>query len=284
MKFGIIDIGSNSVRLLIKDGDLSEKFLKSTRLAENKKDGLIDKEASLRTIKAISEFANIAKEKKVDKIFAFATAAVRNSVNGKEFVISVENKCGIKVDVLSGDREAEIGVKGALSGKDGGIIDVGGGSTEVAVVKNGKIVYSKSLPYGAVVLTDRFGQNSAEIKKFLKKTVSEYGQVPKSDFYCIGGSATSIAAIAQNLDFYDAEKVNGYNLSINELSRLTSKICALSVEERSCFGSLQRERAGIIHAGACTLLSVARYLGLNSVTVSESDNLEGYLSFCLENK
>lgn len=283
MKYGVIDIGSNSVRLLLSENGKSvKKFINTTRLAEGKKDGFLSEKPSLRTLNAVLDFVGKAKAENVDKIFIFATAAVRNAENGREFASSVERESGIKVDVVSGETEAILAYKGASCGKDGAVLDIGGGSTEIAVVKGGECVYTKSLPFGAVVLTDRFGQDAAAIRGFLKEQVKLYGEIPQSEFYCIGGTCTSLAAISQKLAEYAAKKIDGYKLTGEEISRLAAELSALSVEERKQLAGLQKERADIIHAGAIILDEVAKFVGAKSFTVSDSDNLEGYLNYITE--
>ncbi|MBQ9485962.1 MAG: Ppx/GppA family phosphatase [Clostridia bacterium] len=285
MKYGIIDVGSNSVRLLIaEDGKTIKKIIKTTLLAKGIKDGLLDRQSSLRTLNAIKEFVAEAKTANTDEIYAFATAAVRGAENGSEFAETVKVECGVPLEILSGEQEAETGYAGALKGRDGAVLDIGGGSTEIGVVVGGKCVYAKSLPIGAVVLTEKFGQDSEKILAFVRETVKEYGTVPKSDFYCIGGTVTSLAAISLKLGIYDAEKVDGYKLTIKEIVRLEREISALSVQSRKTIPSLQPERADIIHAGACILRAVSEYVGAEYFTVSESDNLEGYLSYKTEKK
>ena len=285
MKYGVIDIGSNSVRLLISENGKSvKKLINTTRLAENKKDGFLSEKPSLRTLNAVLEFVGVAKAENVDKVLIFATAAVRNAVNGRNFALKIERASGVKVDIVSGETEAIIGYKGALSGKDGAVLDIGGGSTEIAVVKGGVCVYTKSLPFGAVILTDTFGQDAGAIREFVKEQVKSYGEIPQAKFYCIGGTCTSLAAVSQKLVVYSAEKVDGYELTADEISRLAGKLSALSVEQRKSLKGLQKERADIIHAGAIILDEVSKYVGAKLFTVSESDNLEGYLSYITEQK
>lgn len=285
MKYGVIDVGSNSVRLLISENGKSlKKTLITTRLAEGKKDGLLLRQSSLRTLKAISAFKAEAEQCGADKIYIFATAAVRNSVNGAEFAREIKKECGMSVDVVSGETEAKLGLLGALKGKDGAVLDIGGGSTEIAVLKNGECVYSVSVPIGAVVLTDKFGQDAEKIATYARQAVKEFGNVPIAELNCIGGTCTTLAAINLKLDVYDSEKVDGYKMSAQDISCLTRKICALSVEERKTLAGLQKERADIIHSGACIFEAVTEYLGVKSVTVSDSDNLEGYLKYITEKK
>ena len=113
-------------------------------------------------------------------------------------------------------------------------------------------------------------------------TISE--AVPKTEFYCIGGTCTSLAAISQKLAVYDAKKVDGYKLTKEEISRLAGEISELSVEDRKTLSGLQKERADIIHAGAIILDEVVNFVGAEYFTVSESDNLEGYLRYITEHK
>lgn len=285
MKYGVIDVGSNSVRLLISEnGKNLKKLINTTRLAEGEKDGLLNRQSSLRTLKAIKEFVGVARENCANKIYVFATAAVRNAKNGVDFVTAVKKECGFDLDVVSGETEAELGVMGALCGKDGAVLDIGGGSTEIAVRKNGKLVYTKSIPIGAVVLTDKFGQNAEKILEFARRAVRDFGDIPQADFYCIGGTCTSLAAVSLKLAEYDPERVNGYKFTPAALFALVKEISEFTVEERKNLAGLQKERADIIHAGACIFQAVAEYVGADLFTVSESDNLEGYLIYITEQR
>ena len=283
MTVAIIDIGSNSVRMLVeKDGKTVKKFINTTRLAQGKKDGFLCEKSSLRTLNGVKEFVLSAKDMGADKIFAFATAAVRNSVNGEEFVRAVKEDCGIAIEVLSGEREGYIGAMGALKGEDGGVIDIGGGSTEIAVIRGKELVYSRSIPFGAVNVTEKFGEDFKRAKEFLNTEVKKFGDVPKCEFKVIGGTATSLAAIILKLTEYSAEKVDGLYMSEREINALTEELYSKTAEERKNYKSLQKERADIIQSGANILRAVTGYLGINGVTVSESDNLEGYSRYSAE--
>ena len=285
MKYGVIDVGSNSVRLMISENGKSlKKLIATTRLAEGKKDGFLCEESSLRTLKAIKEFVETAKRDGADNIFAFATAAVRNSVNGRDFALKAQEISGVSLDVVSGETEAVLGLYGALNGRDGAVLDIGGGSTEIGVLKGGQCVYSKSLPIGAVSLTQRFGQDVQAIKEYVSNAVRSYGDLPSADFYCIGGTCTTLAAVAQELDVYDPNRVDGYKLTNAEIARLAREIAALSVEKRKRVAGMQEERADIIHAGAAIFAAVSEYVGTSYFTVSERDNLEGYLNYITEKR
>ncbi|MBQ3115544.1 MAG: Ppx/GppA family phosphatase [Clostridia bacterium] len=284
MKFGVIDVGSNSVRLMISEGTTTlNKFVQTTRLAEGMNEDEILKTVAIeRTVAAVSFFCDKAKSLGVDKLFCFATAAVRKAKNGKVFVEKVKETCGVDVDVISGETEAKIGYMGALDGKDGAIVDVGGASTEIIVVKGGVQVYSKSLNIGAVVTTDICGQDYSASKTFIEDKIEEYGIVPNSAFYAIGGTATTMVSIALGLEPYDPKKVHGYKLEKSQLSRLCDMLFSMSVEERKQIRGLQKDRAKVIANGANILLLAMEKVGADYFIVSESDNLEGYLKLKTE--
>ena len=285
MKCGVIDIGSNSVRLMISDGikTLSKEVI-TTKLAEGMVDRVLKPESIERTVSALSFLCKKSHEYKVDKLYVFATAATRNAKNKDEFLRLVKSVCGVDVDVISGEEEAKVGYVGALSGLDGGIIDVGGASTEVMVVRNNVLTYVKSLNVGAVSVKDRYGQDEKNTAKFLSKKVLEYGQVPLADFYAIGGTATSVAAMLQELSPYDPSKVDGYVVLKHDLENLTNRLFSMTVDERKKLKGLQPERAEVIASGCSILLSVMKHLGVDKIIVSEKDNLEGYLKLKLEKK
>ncbi len=151
MKYAVIDIGSNSVRLLLwADGCSLSKTVLTTRLGEGISfSPTLLPQAIDRTVAAISELLKKAQDFGAVKIYAFATAAVRSAVNGQDFIHTVYENCGIIPEILSGEEEAEAGYLGALEGRDGGIIDVGGASSEITIGKNGKIIYAVSADVGA---------------------------------------------------------------------------------------------------------------------------------------
>ena len=279
MKYGVIDIGSNSVRLMVSNGIKAQyKIVKTTRLAEGLgEDKNLKSRPIERTIIAIKEFCTKAKEENVDKLFVFATAAVRQANNKAEFLKLVKDYCDVDIDIVSGEKEAKIGLFGALNGNDGGIIDIGGASTEIAVVENSKIIYAKSVNIGAVSLTDLCAQNRVLAERVVKERLKEFDCGLKSDFYSIGGTATTVGAVNLQLEVYSADKIDGYELLISDLEVLTDKLYELSIEERKKLKGLQPERARVIANGCLILLEIMRYLKLVTIRISDKDNLEGYL-------
>ncbi len=279
MRYGVIDIGSNSVRLMISNGvNSGKKLVKNTRLAEGMDDKFnLHPVAIERTVAAVSFFVEEAKKECVDEIFIFATAAVRKANNKEQFTSKVKQSCGIDVDDVSGEQEAKLGCVGALFNGDGGIIDVGGASTEISVIKNREQVYTKSVDIGAVLIKDECGQNHDKVTAFVKREIKKFGIVPKTQFTAIGGTATSVASMLIGVEPYNPELVDGFLVGIKELSELSEMLNKTSVEERKKIKGLQPERAEVIAGGVTVLKELCTMLNIDQFRVSEKDNLEGYL-------
>lgn len=276
--YGIIDIGSNSVRLMMAvDGKSAGKMSITTRLAEGMENGVLTDTSVKRTAKTVAMLNETAISRGAEGVYAFATAAVRNAANGDVFLRLVKEYCGLDIDVLSGEEEALIGYSGALGGFDGGLIDVGGASSEVIVVKNGKPVYIHSLNVGAVKVKDACGQDGEKADLYIKEKIKEYGEVPSAEFYAVGGTATSVAAMLLSLKIYDRNKTDGFKVKTTDLKNLADKLFSMTVEDRKKLRGLQPKRAEIIAGGALLLYRITEKLGIDCFTVSESDNLEGYL-------
>jgi exopolyphosphatase/guanosine-5'-triphosphate,3'-diphosphate pyrophosphatase len=291
MKIAAIDVGSNSVRLgVMADGKTLYKRLNTTRLGEGlAKSGLILPVAMERTAKAIAEFYNFAlQEEGCQTCYVFATAAVRSATNRQEFLTLVQKNYGITVDVVSGEEEAKLGMFGVLSafptkkGEASGIIDVGGASTEITVQTSGNIFYTKSVNIGSVRLFDLAGRNRQKLLAVIDEKIAEYGN-PFADFqgkvtmYGIGGTATTIASTLQKLPVYLPEKVNGFTFSQSDLGELATKLLNLSVEEVRALQGMEPKRADLIGGGALLLWRIMEKLNLSTLSVSESDNIEGYI-------
>jgi len=281
MKYAVIDIGSNSVRLMMSDGQTTQyKQVKTTRLAENMEaEKILQVEPIKRTVSAVSFFVQKAIREGTDKIYIYATAAVRQAKNGQEVVSQIKKTTGIVVDVIDGLLEAKLGAIGALSGADGGIIDVGGASSEVLVVKNGNIIYSKSINIGAVKVFNECGQDVQKILAFVKKSVKEFGDIPCAKFYGIGGTATSLASISLKMAEYNPKLVHGYTLSLQKIKKIRDKLLNMTVEQKRALVGLQPDRAEVIAGGVSIVYEILCCANVDELIVSESDNLEGYLAY-----
>lgn len=307
----IIDIGSNSVRIMVySGGKILLRDLVTTQLAEGLSD---DKKLAYksinRTIQGISELKREAEALGETRFYCFATAAVRNAANGNEFCGELYNRLGLTVDVLSGEKEAAMGLYGALRGADGLVIDVGGGSTELVVAKNGKIVYAESAPCGAVVLGDNCPRNKNAALNLAENALESFdfcalkqiirgdnsggasafcnlnGGVAEADkkgglkAFGIGGTANSLAFISLGGGVYDRAAQDGFVLKTEALGALLNEFFECSAERLSQKYNLNLRRARVLPFGAALLYSVAQALCLSKITLSEGDNLEGYMCF-----
>lgn len=275
----VIDVGSNSVRLMVsKDGRTLFKISDSTRLSENFfEDSLIKPIQLERTAQAVNNFYIKAVTFGADNVYVFATACVRKALNREQLLKRIEELTGLKTDVISGEEEAVLGATGALCGKDGGIIDVGGASAEISVFSDGKCVYANSLFVGAVTLFERFCDDKEKVFSYLNEFVKGYGDVPKTNFIGVGGTITSVASVMQSLSVYEPDKINGYKISVEAVKFLSDRLFSMTSEEREHIVGLQKRRAKIFASGVAIVLSIMEYLGLREISASDSDNTEGYL-------
>ena len=282
-KAAVIDIGSNSVRLMFwADGKVLYKQLSTTRLGEGTAFSLCLKEEAIeRTARAVSAFAERAKREGAENIFAYATEAVRSAENKEVFLARVRQLSGLEVEVLSGETEAKLGLFGALGEHgDGGMIDVGGASTEVSFRKSGDLVFSVSIPLGAVRLYDLCHDSIKCLRNSVSPHLEKLSDAPKGlPVYGVGGTATTLAAVYLKLERYSSSAVQGCRIKESELGPLTAQLLSLSAEERKQLPGMDARRADIIGGGAFLLTSVLKTLGADELIVSDSDNLEGYLAY-----
>jgi exopolyphosphatase/guanosine-5'-triphosphate,3'-diphosphate pyrophosphatase len=278
-KFAVIDIGSNSVRLMfVADGKVLYKGLQTTRLGEGIAEKPILNAAAIeRSARAVELFYEKAKNEGAEKIVAFATAAVRSAENGAQFTDRVKELCGLQVEVISGEEEAEIGILGALGYADGGVIDIGGASTEIVVKDKGAIIYKKSVNIGVVRLKDKCGREKKLLEQAAINAVKEFGEVPSNGvLHGIGGTATTLAAQVLRLQEYQSEKITGAKITAEQIQVLADKLLTMRIEEIAALPCMPKGRADVLTGGAVLLATLMKKLGIHTLIASDTDNLEGY--------
>lgn len=278
-KFAVIDIGSNSVRLMfVADGNVLYKRLNTTRLGEGLASSpRLKTEAIERSARAVAAFYETAKNEGAEATFAFATAAVRSAENGGEFTARVQELCGLEVEVVSGETEAELGIAGALGNGDGAVIDVGGASTELVVRKGGALVYKKSVDIGVVRLKDKCGRDKLSLEKEALAAAEQYagaGELPV--VHAIGGTATTLAALVLGLEVYDPARVTGTEISAAQTREKADELLLKTVEEIAALPCVSTGRADVLAGGAELLAVLMEKLNIGKLIVSDRDNLEGY--------
>lgn len=276
----VLDIGSNSVRLMLwADGKSLFKKVSTTRLGEGlASSGHLSEAAMERTIGAVKAFCTQARAYDAT-IYAFATAAVRSSQNGEELCDRIKGECGVSVDVVSGEEEAILGLTGAVPpGEDGGIVDIGGASTEICCRKAGEILFRTSLPVGCVKLFDRFGDRRDALEEAIGRAIGPLtGVLPSGTAYAVGGTASTLASVKLGLSAYDAVDLQDLPLGIEWMRETADRLLSCTKEERMQIPGMDRARADIIAGGALLLHKIMEKLQLSEVRFSDRDNLEGYL-------
>jgi exopolyphosphatase/guanosine-5'-triphosphate,3'-diphosphate pyrophosphatase len=310
-RYASIDVGSNTVRLLLAEKPKTGWFRalrverSITRLGGNfSPDGNLDKQAMQRTLEALAAFADLLKRERVERIFAVGTGVLREAKNGKDFVERVEKHTGLPLRIVSGEEEAGLmlkGVLGSLRGKTSSriIADVGGWSTELVWVEGQEARKMQSVPLGTVALTERFLREDPPPQKNLESlaawTKSTLGGIRKAfekeglrvaglDPHLVGtaGTMTTLAAIDQGLTVYDPKKITGHRISRSVLEKIYFHLCSIPVEERRRVPGLEKGREDLIIAGAVVALNLLEVFGLKTLMVVDSGLLEGILLDGLE--
>ena len=279
----IIDLGSNSVRLMLT-GQKTVKHTMVTRLSEGLSTYSVLSDAAMqRTLKAIYDFIDIAKKSGAHNIYIFATEAMRTAGNADIFKRKVFSKTGIQIDVLKGTDEALCGFLGAASSQNKqliGVIDIGGASTEISIGntdQNTGLSYCKSLPIGTVRLRDLFYKDRQSAEEYIKKTILEYGNIQADSFIGIGGTFTSISSMLLGLKQYNSQAVDNSTIQLEKLQKLSDELWAKDDNQiYMSYPVIGAERAKVIRYGAVLAKSIMQMLGTNIISVSEKDNLEGY--------
>jgi exopolyphosphatase/guanosine-5'-triphosphate,3'-diphosphate pyrophosphatase len=298
-RVAVVDIGSNSTRLLIADvadhrvtREL-ERVSTVTRLGAGvDKDGRLRDDAIQRVFNALSQYRQKVEAHHADQRLAVLTSAVRDSANGEEFGAAVKERYGFEPHILRGDEEARLTFLGATSERDPEdhtrtlVFDIGGGSTEMILGSGHEVSFHVSTQAGVVRQTERhlhhdpptedeLRELSDDVARILAAAVPETERKRVQKAIAVAGTATSLAAIAQDLDPYDAKKVHGYELSIDQCAQITKRLAAMALEERRQVKGLHPDRAPTIIAGVLIFTEVARLFDLKKIEISEHDILRG---------
>lgn len=295
-KIAAIDLGTNSIRLMLCEvvgGKFKSKNKEviTTRIGKDMSNsGLISEKAIEKNIDAIKYFKNKAEDFGAEKIIIFATSAIRDAANKEDFLEKVKNETGLDIMILGGEEEAEVGILGASYGLENNenflVIDVGGGSTELVLGIDDKIVYSTSINAGAVRMTEKFiktnpiHQSDIEalrenLDMLFKDAISYLRTKEINRIVAIGGTATTAASIFHQMKVYDWEIVHNTILTQAFLDKIFDNLKSMTVKERYVIKGLQKERADIIPAGIFITKYIMEKLNAKKVVISENDNLEG---------
>jgi exopolyphosphatase/guanosine-5'-triphosphate,3'-diphosphate pyrophosphatase len=289
MRRAVVDIGTNDERV----GEVLERRTEITRLGAGvDADGRLSDAAMERVFSVLDSYRELIDRHQVRDAVAVLTSAVRDAANGQEFASTVRSRWGLEPHVLSGDEEAGLTFLGATSERDPSdetpvlVIDIGGGSTELVIGRGHEMHFHVSTQAGVVRQTERWlasdpptaDESEAlrrDVGKILAAGVPEEWRRAVQHAIGVAGTATSMASIAQELDPYDPDKVEGYVLSVSECRAICRRLAGLTVAERREVRGLHPDRAPTIVAGAIILVETLGLFGLDEFEVSEHDILRG---------
>ncbi len=280
---GAIDIGSNSVRLLI--GQVEEGYLtvnrqelRTTRLGKTPKGEPLDREAVAKTLSALEEFRRILQEMNiVEPPVVAATSAVREAADGDAFARLLTERLGWRLRILTGADEARYSYVGAAAvvGENAAVLDVGGGSTELIVRKKTGIC-CRSVPVGAVRL--HLGEiQRRQLPLLLRPLAESAGEQLETPFVGVGGTITSLAAMKNHLVEYRREWINGTVLTQTELRAYGQEADTLAPQELLARYPLLQKRGDILGDGIAIYLALMELLGFSRIVVSDAGILDGLL-------
>lgn len=290
MNIASIDIGSNTVLLFIAEIEERTKNFKTIlnkyeapRLGKGlKNNGNISDESIKKLLDVLTSYKNTIDEYNCKIILCTATNAMRVAKNSKEIISRIKTELDINIEIITGEKEAELsflGASTALPGVDSRmVLDIGGGSTEIIYGSDEKINYKKSFPYGAVNLTEEFIHNEIPTKvelesleKFIRKSFSEISGIvtPSIPLIAAAGTPTSLSAANLGLRYYDEALVEGSVLTIMDLERFILEFSSLSPADiLNKYGKILSGREDVILAGTIILKTVSEILTNEKIYVS----------------
>lgn len=296
-----IDMGSNTLRVVCAYSHTHvahslKTYLRKlwvVRLGKGfNANGYLIPSAMDRAIKALSDLVSILIEIDPDNINSVATGVIREARNQAEFLDRVKKETGITIRVLEGEEEAAtvlIGVRSTLQDLSQPLLvcDIGGGSTEFALLSQDETARFFSIPLGAIRLIERF-QIPAPMTKDLDDKINIFiNDYLTHVFYkpekiktlvATAGTPTTLASIDQALKIYNPLKVHGYRLKFSRLREIYKQLSDLNLSKRACITGLEYKRADIIVPGTAILLNLMQRLGIEDLIVSEGGLLEGVLA------
>ena len=311
----VIDVGSNSTRIFISEVETIQdssgnnrikiinslyKWVEITSLGKGvTKDKVLNREAMDRTFNCIKWYKEKALKYGASKIEAYATSAVRDAKNREEFMKEIQ-EIGVDIQCIEGEIEAKlsfIGISSIYPKREIGIIDIGGGSTEISIGMDDRIDYSASYNVGAVRVTEMFFQSinsNGEIvedysdetikkaKDWLKEEFSYLKKFEELDFTLLGvaGTVSKQVTILEKMDVYDVKVVDRYVLSLDNIKENYRMLIGKSLEERKHLPGLEPKRAEYVIAGTLILIVLLEdILKKDKIIFSEIDNLEGSIIY-----
>ena len=294
-RVAVIDIGSNSTRLLVADVDgevgVAERQSRVTRLGRGVDlSGQLSDEAIEAACDAIADYVELCRELEAKKVTAIATSAVRDASNGEAFVAELRERFALSARVLDGEEEARLTYRGATDEQPPQlptlVIDIGGGSTEMIVGTGAEIAFHASLQAGVVRHTERHISGdpptavelealAGDVRARIEEALAGHAEARASAGIAVAGTPTSLSAVELGLEPYDPARVHGHVLSLETIQHLLSRFASAPLPERAAIPGLHPDRAPTIITGCVILIEAMRAFDLERIQASEHDILYG---------
>ncbi len=290
----IVDIGSNSIRLVVYEGKsrtpavlFNEKVLcgLGRGLADS---GRLNPEGVDLALKSLRRFRALSEQARARNIWVLATAAAREASNGSKFIAEAEEILGCHVRVLTGEEEAIYSALGIVSGfhePDGIAGDLGGGSLELIDVKGRRYGKGITLPLGGLRLSDVSGNSLEKAQTIAKKLVKEQDWLSDGKgrtFYAVGGTWRAIAKLHMELTAYPLHLMQGYELPYDEIMKLLSQISSGKDVPEKAWLSISKNRRSLLPYGAIAMAETLKAMKPSKVAFSVQGVREGYLFSMLD--
>lgn len=296
-KLGIIDLGSNTARLVIVDMFADGHFMvvdelkESVRLGQDMdRDGFLKPQRIAETIKTLKMFKRLCDARGVDRIIAVGTAAVRRAKNQRSFLDEIQVSCNLTVRVLSEEEEALLVYRGVINSMDipkGLILEIGGGSTKIVYYNRRNVLGFASLPFGAVTLTDLFANEptpesaAAQVEEFFTEHLKRIPWLadidPETQMIGVGGSFRNLFKISKLVRKYPIDTVHNYKMTTEDFTGIYGMLKALDVDKRKKIKGLSPDRADIMPAAMAIVKSFVTYMNIENFTIGACGLREGLM-------
>lgn len=290
-KIAIIDLGSNTARLVIIDVlenghfQVVDQLKEAPRLGEGmERDGFLKPQRIQETIKTLKMFRKLCDVNGIERIIAVATAAVRRAKNQRSFLDEVSATCGIKLRVLSAEEEAMYVYRGVINTMDipkGLILEIGGGSTKIIYYNRRNLLNYETLPFGAITLTELFNEDGlsadeqvAKIEEFFLEQLSRIDWLksvdPEVQLIGVGGSFRNICRMTKIMKKYPLKTIHNYVVHDNDFNHVYDLIKGLDLDRKKKIKGLSSGRADILPAALAAISAFKKYLNLGTMVISGS--------------
>ena len=288
MRLACIGIGSNAIRLLTADwseGGLCvvRRERRGTRLFAGLVDGILTNESIQASVEAVGQLAMLAREDGAGEVFVFATSAVRDAKNAQEFTQLAEQASGAKIEIVSGEEEAVLSFMGASGG---GVIDIGGGSTEFTLGEGSSILGALSLQMGAVRMHAQqpimnvaaYEESVLRCRRIIQRDARSLLALPRRDVWSgVGGTMTTLGAMERGVPLFDPDTCEGMKMQLEQVAAWGRRLAGMNMDARRHVEGLMPHRADIIPSGIAILEAAMLSFSIPELVLSAHGNMDGYL-------